>query len=102
MSEEPVVTNGPLSWRDVYAAVERSEERLMGRFDKFETAVTESFREHDRRLQKIDDRHLRVDAQHLEQGRIFRWSRGAVIGLIALVNSIIAIAVAIDALGVRA
>jgi hypothetical protein len=49
-------TNGsPLSWRDVYRAVEKSEDRIVAVVTDLGTRLSEKQAEHSRRLRTLED-----------------------------------------------
>lgn len=102
MAVDMPAVNGPLSWRDVYAAVEKSEIRVLGRIDEVVNSIkaldaksTAQHALHDGRIVIIEDRHDALDAGRGERRRIAGVSKGFIVGVVTIANVIIAIWIAI-------
>ena len=75
--ENGTARTGPLSWRDVYHAVERSEDRILVRMDEGFDRVMEVLDDHEHRIEINEDWRKARDAS--EGGRMGVWNQQRVV-----------------------
>ena len=84
--------NGPLSWRDVYHAVERSEDKILSRIDEKFDEVGETLAAHDARLRGVERWQASSDDRKAGSSSVWTAQRVVITMALAAAGAIVSVA----------